>query len=121
MKAQEPINQLVAKFILSQSEASDLSKVACERCGMTFLQFRNGGVLGCPNDYKVFENPLNNLLERAHQGQTQHVGKIPGGKENKHKRQHELMVLKERLQEAVDAEDYEQAAMIRDQIKAREK
>jgi protein arginine kinase activator len=45
------------------------------------------------------------------------VGKIPGGRENKHKRQHELMTLKRELQDAVDLEDYERAASLRDKIK----
>ncbi len=117
VKAQEPINQLVAKFILAQTEANDLSQLTCEHCGITFMQFRNGGLLGCPYDYKVFREPLMGLLERAHEGNIQHVGKIPGGRENKHKRQHEIMILKKQLAEAVELENYELAADIRDKIK----
>ncbi len=116
-KVQEPINQLVAKFVLAQSEARELSQLTCPECGMTFLQFRNGGLLGCPNDYDVFRDALTGLLEKAHEGRLQHVGKIPGGRENKHKRQHELMTLRRELQDAVDLEDYERAAMLRDKIK----
>ena len=75
------------------------------------------GVLGCPKDYEVFKEPLMGLLEKAHEGRVQHVGKIPGGRENKHKRQHELMRLKRELQDAVEAEDYERAAFLRDKVK----
>ncbi len=121
VQAKEPINQLVAKFILAQSEVNELSQLTCEHCGMTFLQFRNGGLLGCPYDYQVFSDPLKGLLERAHEGNIQHVGKIPGGRENKHKRHHELMLLKKQLQEAVELENYEQAAALRDKIKAMER
>jgi protein arginine kinase activator len=116
-KSQEPVNELVAKFVLAQASARDVAQLTCPECGMTFLQFRNSGLLGCPNDYHVFEKPLLGLLERAHGGRTQHVGKVPGGKENKHKRQHELMILKPDLQRAVDAEDYERAAVLRDKIR----
>jgi protein arginine kinase activator len=119
-KVQEPINQLVAKFVLAQSETRELSQLACPECGMTFLQFRNGGLLGCPNDYDVFREPLAGLLGKAHEGRLQHVGKIPGGRENKHKRQHELMKLRHELQDAVDMEDYERAATLRDKIKGLE-
>jgi len=119
-KSQQPINQLEAKFVLAQSEAKELSQLACPECGMTFLQFRNGGLLGCPADYEVFKEPLLGLLEKAHEGRIQHVGKIPGGRENKHKRQHELMKLKRDLQESVDIEDYERAAVLRDKIKGLE-
>lgn len=119
-KAQQPINQLVAKFVLAQTEAKELSQITCPDCGMSFLQFRNGGLLGCPNDYEVFKQTLVGLLEKAHEGRTQHVGKIPGGRENKHKRQHELMKLRRDLQEAVNLEDYERAAALRDKVKGLE-
>jgi protein arginine kinase activator len=59
-------------------------------------------------------------MEKAHEGRTQHVGKIPGGKENKHKRQHEIMKIKHDLQDAVEIEDYERAAMLRDKLKGLE-
>lgn len=121
---QEPIKghvqQIMAKFVMSQPEAKETSQLTCDECGMTFLQFRNGGLLGCPNDYETFRTPLMGLLEKAHEGRTQHVGKIPGGRENKHKRQHALMRLTRELQDAVDIEDYERAANLRDQIKGLE-
>jgi len=120
VKAQEPINQLVQKFVLAQAEAKELSQLTCPECGMSFQQFRNGGLLGCPNDYEVFKEPLAGLLEKAHEGRTQHVGKIPGGRENKHKRQHELMKIKRELQDAVSLEDYERAVVLRDKIKGLE-
>jgi len=118
--ANEPINQLLAKFVLAQAEAQEIAKLTCSQCGTSFMDFRNSGLLGCPNDYKVFKEPLSGLLERAHEGRTQHVGKVPGGKENKHKRQHQLVRIKAKLDEAVRVEDYELAARLRDEIKALE-
>ncbi|NLX05364.1 MAG: hypothetical protein GXY33_09490 [Phycisphaerae bacterium] len=115
-KTHEPIDQVVKKFVLQQAGAQQIAQLTCPECGMTFLQFRNSGLLGCPNDYDVFKQPLEGLIERAHGGRTQHVAKIPGGKENRHKRQHELMRLKNELEEAVSLEDYERAAALRDQI-----
>lgn len=120
VKVDEPINELVAKFVLSQANSQEIAQLTCGECGITFVQFRNSGQLGCANDYEVFAEPIAALLERAHEGHTQHVGKIPGGKENKHKRQHQMMKLKNQLQSAVEVEDYERAANLRDQIKTLE-
>ena len=50
---------------------------ACPRCGMTFREFRLKGQLGCPHDYDVFRSLLTPLIERAHAGASQHVGKVP--------------------------------------------
>jgi len=70
---QEPlkghVQQIMAKFVMSQPEAKETSQLACDECGMTFLQFRNGGLLGCPNDYEVFKTPLMGLLEKLTKGE----------------------------------------------------
>jgi len=120
VKGQEPINQLVAKFVLSQAQSEEVADLTCDHCGTTFLQFRKVGLLGCPHDYEAFEKPLLPLLERIHEGNTVHVGKVPGGKDNKQKSQHKLLKLKRQLEDAVAMEDYEQAARLRDQIKVLE-
>ena len=116
IKAQEPLDELVKKFVLAHASSQEVAQLTCPECGMTFMQFKTSGLLGCPNDYEVFKEPLLALLERAHGGRTQHVAKVPGGKENKHKRQHEVMRLKRELDEAVAVEDYERAASLRDEM-----
>ncbi len=118
--SKEAINQLLTKFVLAQNQVNAISKLTCERCGMSFLQFHNGGLLGCPNDYDVFGEPLLKIIQRAQEGNTYHVGKVPGGRENKRKRQHEILRLKKELDQAVACEDYERAAVIRDKIKSME-
>ena len=68
----------------------------------------------------AFEQELEPSLRRIH-GNRQHVGKIPlrGGEKVLWRRQ--IEGLKQRLQEAVAREEYEEAAEIRDQIKNLEK
>ncbi len=116
VQVQEPINELLAKFVMAHAGAQELAQLNCQKCGMTFAQFRNGGLLGCPEDYKVFRKPLLALLERVQEGNTEHVGKVPGKKGDKRKRQHKIMQLKRKLQRAVSVEDYEAAAALLDQI-----
>src|ERR1700694_5589041 len=43
----------------------------CPHCGIKFVEFRNSGRLGCPNDYDEFRDDLVPLLENIH-GEKQH-------------------------------------------------
>lgn len=121
IKSHTPINELLASFVMEQSQAHarELAELRCEHCGTTFVEFRNNGLLGCPNDYDVFEVALLPLLERAHgEESTHHVGKSP--KEwtpESDERQRDLMRLRRQLGIAVEREDYEAAAELRDRIK----
>lgn len=93
---------------------------SCSFCGLTFADFREAGRLGCPHCYTSLEVHLRGLLRRIHGG-TQHVGKVyltpdPTASE----REKRLDGLRRSLQRAVDTEDFERAAQIRDQIRAME-
>ncbi|SFJ67282.1 UvrB/UvrC motif-containing protein [Planctomicrobium piriforme] len=88
---------------------------ACPHCGITFKEFRSQGRLGCPRDYEVFHSELVPLLESIH-GETQHVGKFPPRVSETSRRQFELVRLRSELKTAVDDEQYELAARLRDQI-----
>jgi len=122
VKANVPISQLLESFIL-QSSSDDEEQAAekCDVCGMTFAEFRSRGLLGCPHDYDAFEASLAPLLERAHDGATQHIGKVPHRASSDQKKQNAMLRLRAELKGAVAAEDYERAAVLRDQIKQLEK
>ena len=119
-----PINELLTNFVMAHSGLPKGTDLACEACGITWSEFRQGGLFGCANDYTVFEKDLTPLLQRAHEGATHHVGKVParrgGAGGVPMKRQVDLTKLQKELKKAVEAEDYERAAKIRDQIKAAE-
>lgn len=113
-----PINELLTNFVKLHSGASQTAAqdLVCESCGMTFSQFREHSLLGCPSCYRAFETALGSLLERAHEGGTHHIGKVPrraGGGED---RQVQLLRMRKRLEAAVESEDYELAARLRDDI-----
>jgi protein arginine kinase activator len=88
----------------------------CGECGLKFVEFRNSGRLGCPHDYEHFREELLTLLENI-QVDTKHVGKVPSRAPNLAQIQGELTGLRKRLQEAVEAEKYEEAAKLRDSIR----
>ena len=120
VKADVPISQLLEDFILQSSGGQKTSELTCEVCGLTFGEFRQQGVLGCPHDYEAFQDPLAPLLERAQDGTTEHVGKVPRHSGRDQKRQNAILRLRAELRGAIAAEDYERAAGLRDQIKEAE-
>ena len=112
-----PISQLLEDFITQTQQAKQLGELTCDHCGLSFLEFRQGGLLGCPHDYEAFSHALVPLLERAHEGASHHVGKVPTRAGGDERRQSELLRLRAGLKEAVLREEYERAARIRDELK----
>jgi len=114
----QPINELLTNFVKLQSgmpeQTSD--EAVCEECGMSFAEFREHSLLGCGSCYRAFEQQLGPILERAHEGATHHVGKVPRRGGAGDERQAQLARMRKRLDEAVETEDYELAARLRDDI-----
>jgi len=132
--ANTPINELLSNFVKlhAGAEAEDESEsgstgggrrgssrreLTCEECGMRFDEFRETSLLGCPHCYKAFEGNLASLLERAHEGATHHVGKVPNRAGAGEAKQVQLTRMRKRLDDAVASEDYELAAQLRDDLR----
>jgi len=96
-------------------QLQQLGDLECPRCGATYLDFQQRGVLGCPQDYEVFEAGLSQLLEQIH-GAGQHCGKLPPQADEQARRRCELEGARHRLELAVEEENYELAARLRDRI-----
>lgn len=113
-----PINELLTNFVKIHAGVQDVkpAEVACETCGMTFSTFREKSLLGCPDCYDAFEGPLSPMLERAHDGATHHVGKVPERAGISQQRQVQLARMRKKLDAAVEDEDYELAARLHEQI-----
>jgi protein arginine kinase activator len=127
VKSHVPINELLTNFVMAHSGMPRETGSACEQCGISWAEFRQTGLLGCANDYQAFEKELTPLLQRAHglerSQETHHVGKVPtrrGGTGVPMKRQVDVAKLRKELARAVEAEDYERAAKLRDQIRQAE-
>jgi len=124
VKSHTPINELLTNFVLAHSgQMAKEQAAACENCGVTWAEFRQTGLLGCEQDYTVFEKDLMPLIQRAHDNANHHTGKVPtrrGGTGVPAKRQVDLARLRKELARAVELEDYERAAKLRDQIREAE-
>jgi protein arginine kinase activator len=97
-------------------ELARLDQQACPVCGITFFEFRNKGRLGCPHDYVGFKKELEPLLLNIH-GETQHVGRHPLRSAEDTDQFTQLIRLRREMKEAINAEDYERASKLRDDIK----
>lgn len=122
VKSQMPIKELLSSLLASQPADDEIFEssekgLSCPHCGITLEQFRKEAVLGCPYDYEVFEKSLSPLIEKAHDGQVVHCGKVPSKTPKDAKKQIELLNLRQKLAAAVKSEDYELAAKLRDKIK----
>ena len=93
----------------------------CPACGSTLRDFRDSGRLGCDQCYVSFETHLRDLLRRLH-GSSQHVGETyepPGATDDANPRS-QLLELKAQLRRAVEGENFELAAELRDRIRVLE-
>ncbi len=107
--------------LLQQSAQKSLKEggLKCPDCGMTLAEFRSKGRLGCPNDYEVFRQHLDPLLQRIHNA-TEHSGRVPGLDDDEIERRRAISELREKLESAIREEAYEHAARLRDQLAALE-
>ncbi len=116
-----PINELLTNFVKVHGQADPVDQPsqapACPECGMTFEHFRKDSLLGCADCYKAFERQLSTILERAQEGATHHIGKVPHRAGAGEQRQALLMRMRKQLDDAVTGEDYETAARLRDDIR----
>lgn len=92
----------------------------CASCGMTAEEFNKTGLLGCTACYTTFGDSMQTLIKRIH-GNTKHHGKTPGKMAAKLEPARNLMAMKQELQKCIREENYEQAAVLRDEIKEAEK
>jgi protein arginine kinase activator len=141
-----PISEMIKHYVLTHGMTTQpqqptapgpggaVKAQTCPTCKTTFSEFRQHGLLGCPDCYKVFEAQLSPLLERAHDGGVKHLGKTPrralgGGHAapppvtkpasvlDLEDREARLRRIRKELDSAVQAEKYELAAKLRDEIR----
>lgn len=96
--------------------AEETAQLACPVCGLTFAEFRATGRLGCANDYVAFKKGLVPLLEKIHGHVVEHRGKVPAHVGERLERQKKIAALRQALNKAIQREEYEKAAELRDQI-----
>lgn len=115
------IHNLLAGLLDMSNPSLQVEKKAtkdsqCPKCGMSYAQFSQSGRLGCGDCYAAFQRQLEPLLRRI-QGTSTHGGKVPGRQGGTLKLEREIGRLSRELEKAVEQEEFEMAAELRDQIR----
>jgi protein arginine kinase activator len=116
------IADMIAGMIdkMSTTEEERVGPVQCPTCGLHYSTFKQTGRLGCAECYVAFASKLKPLLRRIH-GSTRHVGKLPSHEGEQANPARQMQRLHEELQRAVEREEFERAAELRDQIQGLER
>ena len=92
----------------------------CGFCGLTMKDFRATGRMGCARCYSTFEPSMRELLRRVH-GNPRHIGQpYRAPKDEVLEKSSVLGELREKLRRAIDQEQFEVAAQLRDRIRVLE-
>lgn len=113
---QHPLGDIL-QAVQAQAATSSEDAAACAFCGATARDFRATGRLGCPHCYDAMERSLRELLRRLH-GSSKHVGiqyDIPVA--HVLEKPDSVHDLRDRLRRAVEAEQFELAAELRDRLR----
>jgi len=97
-----------------KSDAVDDATLICPQCLFSFAEFKRLGRFGCAECARTFRPRLIPIISKIH-GAKQHIGKVP--KRQKMGVVSEVFRLRVALKEALQKEEYERAAEIRDSLK----
>lgn len=114
------LSNLFGSFF-SQPKASKaaVESERCPKCGTSFREIVKSGKIGCADCYDKFYDLLIPSIQRIH-GKTQHNGKTVQGEVKKKKeetKEEKIERLKEEMQQAVETQEFERAAQLRDEIR----
>lgn len=101
---------------LEEEVPKEQAELQCSSCGLTFNEFKKAGKFGCPQCYSEFKEGIVSMLKGIH-GHETHKGKIPQKAHTNVGINREIEELRRKLEEAVKKEEFEEAAIIRDEIK----
>ncbi len=116
----DPQGFALADLLLGLGASSEMdsagAELECPTCGFSQADFKKTGRLGCSACYTVFAEPLEGMLKQMHKG-VQHIGKVPKALRAKLDITKQRGHLNEQLHKAIETENYEEAARLRDQLK----
>jgi protein arginine kinase activator len=116
----DPTGFALADLLLGLGASQEIEKspatLKCSVCGFTQADFKKTGRLGCSNCYTVFADGIAPMLKNMHKG-TRHTGKTPTAFHKIREHDEKIKALQDNLSKAIEAEEFELAANLRDQIR----
>jgi len=118
-QAMQPFLEQMMLAMIQEKREKEISRAVysqkiCTGCGLSFQSFLDSGRLGCPKCYVSFRDELKPLLRRIH-GTTRHESARHVKSENA---RHQIIEkLRKELATAVEEEEFERAAALRDKVR----
>lgn len=97
---------------------STVDQLKCPECKLTFEKFLDIGKFGCATCYESFCDRLPHVFAKLHSGHSTHTGKIPVSFNEIYAVKRKIEEVRIKMQEAVEAERFEEAAALRDEANA---
>lgn len=110
------LGSIFGQDFVSENLLSDNSE-RCPMCNTPLSAIRKTGNAGCSKCYEVFRSQFMPLISRIH-GKTVHNGRIPASVEANISVKTKIDELEKELKNAVETQEFEKAAKIRDEINA---
>lgn len=109
----------ILSVLQSEKKTEEAPAVVCSNCGMSYADFEHTGRLGCAQCYRDFSEQLKPLLQRVH-GRVQHAGRKPASYKPDPAAllDEKILLLRQKMEEAVAVENFEDAARYRDELRA---
>lgn len=110
---------LLGPGLVAEAGTTSVAKpgeTACPTCGLAQSDFKKSGRFGCPQCYSTFAEGLPAMLKTMHRG-LRHTGKVPAGFRVRREPADQLKQLTRKLEKAIETENFEEAAQLRDQIR----
>lgn len=112
------LQHLATKHGINFHEVAFQEEKQCPTCNMTLKDIAHVGKFGCANCYATFKDDIVDIVRRVQGGQFEHVGKTP-------RSSHKKLAIKKQIEEKtkylnvlIDEQNFEEAAIVRDEIKA---
>ncbi len=113
-----PLADFLTSMVSESAAKADgqLTELTCPVCKLSYDTFAKTGRLGCGNCFEAFRQPLADLLRKIH-GSNLHRGKRLRGGALVMEPLKEEARLRDELKRAIESEDFERAAQLRDLVK----
>jgi protein arginine kinase activator len=114
-----PLAEILSGLISQQlsGKKEGVPDIECPRCKLTFAEFTRQGRFGCGECYRSFRPRLEPVMRKIH-GSSLHKGKLPVTGPDQPLPIKEEERLEGELKKAIECEDFERAADLRDKLQA---
>ena len=109
------LSKLINSMDIRERIPKSPKKKECSTCGTSYEEFKSNLKFGCSECYSVFQREIRAYFRR-HIGRSKHRGKIPGSLLTRQAFLFDINNLRRELKKALQDEEYERAAELRDKI-----